>query len=142
MQSIRKRSFSGPRGSKFAKIEFPRDDMTLMVRERDLDETLRKPMTKKKARAVLEHIADWNAPVSEQWKARANAHQEKLDDADPFALAEVYKALSLRQQADKLSAADRRQLAQSQEQLTEEIAMALGQTENKALKNMQKSARA
>ena len=142
MQSIRKRSFSGPRGSKFAKMFFPREDMTMMVREKDLDETVRKPIAKKKAREVLEHIGTWHESVSEQWKVRAGAHQAKLDDGDPFLIAEVYKALSLRREEEKLSAADRRQLSQSEERLSEELAMALGQSEKRMLKRMEKSAQA
>lgn len=121
---------------------FPREDMTMMVREKDLDETVRKPIAKKKAREVLEHIGTWEGSVSEQWKVRAAAHQAKLDDGDPFQLAEVYKALSLRRQDEKLSAADRRQLSQSEERLAEELAMAFGQSEKRALKRMEKRSRA
>lgn len=142
VQSIRTRSFSGPNGSKFAKMFFPRDDMTMMVREAELEDTVRKPIAKKEAREVLSHIDEWEGTVSEQWKARANSHQAKLDDGDPYSLAEVYKALTQRQEADKLSAADRRQLSQSEERLSEELAMALGETRRKARRQMAKSASA
>jgi RNA polymerase-interacting CarD/CdnL/TRCF family regulator len=112
----------------------------MMVRENDLAETIRKPIAKKEARKVLDHISEWDDAVSDQWKARANAHQAKLDDGDPFALAEVFKALSLRQEQDKLSAADRRHLGQAEQRLAEELAMALGQTERRALRTMGKAA--
>ena len=142
MQSIRKRSFSGPKGSKFAKMFFPRDDMSVMVRETELEETVRKPIERKKAREVLSHINDWDGSVSDQWKSRANTHQAKLDSGDPLSLAEVYKALSLRQADDNLSAADRRHLSESEERLVEELAVALGETQRKTRRAMARSATA
>jgi RNA polymerase-interacting CarD/CdnL/TRCF family regulator len=138
--SIRKRSFSGPDGSKFAKLHFTRNSMTMMVREEDLAETVRKPIAKKTAQEVFEHIGSWKEAVSEQWKPRAAALQKKLDDGSPFALAEVYKTLSMRQKADNLSAADRRQLGQSEARLAEELAMAFGRAEDDVLRQMETSA--
>lgn len=131
MQSIRKRSFPGSGGQRFAKMFFPRDEMTMMIREKDLDTLVRKPIARQAARKVLAHLGKWKGKVSEQWKTRANRHQAKLDDGDPFALAEVYKALSLRDADDRLSAADRRHLSQSEQHLAEELAVALGQSEDR-----------
>ncbi len=119
---------------------FPRDEMTMMVREQDLDGLVRKPIAKTKARKVLAHIGEWKGKVSEQWKSRANSHQAKLDDGDPFALAEVYKALSLRQEADSLSAADRRHLSQSEQYLSEELSLALGQSERRVRRTLASTA--
>ncbi len=141
VQSIRERSFSGPDNFKFVKLFFPRDDMVLMVREDDVEETIRKPIEKSEARKVLKHIVDWSEAESEQWKVRANAQQNKLDEGNPFALAEVYKTLSQRMEADKLSAADRRQLSQSEQCLSEELAAALNQPLAKVCAKMEKAAR-
>jgi len=60
VQSIPKRSFSGSKASKFAKIFFPREDLVMMVREGDLAGTIRKPIKKSKARKVLAHTGDWS----------------------------------------------------------------------------------
>ncbi len=119
---------------------FPRDEITVMVRENDLAETIRKPIAKSEARKVLAHIGDWKESESEQWKARANAQQSKLDNGDPFGLAEVYKTLSLRMESDKLSAADRRQLSESEQSLAEELSMALSQPVDKVCQRMEKAA--
>lgn len=140
VQSIRKRSFSGASRSKFAQLFFPRNEITMIVREMDLGETVRKPIARKTASEVLAYIGEWDEPVSEQWKARANALQAKLDNGDPFELAEVYKALSLRKAADNLSTADRRQLSQSESRLSEELGMAFGQSQAEVLQLMETSA--
>lgn len=138
--SIRKRSFSGPDGDRFAKLFFQRNEMVMMIREEDLEATVRRPIAKKTAVEVFEHIGSWKESVSDEWKPRAAALQKKLDDGSPFALAEVYKTLSLRQKADKLSAADRRQLDQSEARLCEELAMAFGRAEAEVLQRMESSA--
>lgn len=140
MQSIRKRNFTGANGTRFAKLFFPRNKMTMLVREEDLGDSVRRPITKKTAREVLDHIGTWEGRVSDQWKTREGTLQAKLDDGDPFALAEVYKTLRLRQEADTLSAADRRQLGQSESRLSEELAMAFGHAPEKALERMETSA--
>ncbi len=114
--------------------------MTMMVREDDLGESVRKPIAKKTANEVLAHIDDWEETVSDQWKTRANALQAKLDDGGPFALAEVYKILRVRQAEDNLSAADRRQLSQAEARLSEELSMALGYPPAKVLKQLEASA--
>ncbi|MGD8385157.1 MAG: CarD family transcriptional regulator [Lysobacterales bacterium] len=140
VRSIRERSFSGPQGPRFAELLFPRDSLVMMVREDELANTIRKPIEKSEARKVLAHIGDWSESTSDSWKVRANAQQRKLDDGSPFALAEVYKTLRLRQQADALSGADRRQLNQSVGSLVEELAVALELSEDKVCRHMEKAA--
>lgn len=140
MQSIGKRNFSGANGSRFAQLFFPRHKMTMMIREQDLVGIVRKPIAKNTACEVIEHIGAFEGRVSDQWKTREGVLQKKLDDGDPFALAEVYKTLRMRQEADTLSAADRRQLSQSETRLSEELAMAFGHEPDKALQRMEASA--
>ena len=112
----------------------------MMVRERDLAGTIRKPIEKSEAQKVLAHIGDWNETVSEQWKVRENAQQEKINNGDAFALAEVYKTLSLRQKADCMSAADRRQLSLSKQSLSEQLAVALERPLRKVSLHMEQAA--
>ena len=140
MQSIRKRSFSGPKGSKFAKLFFPRNELIMMVRESELADVIRKPIEKSEAQKVLAHIDEWNGSTSEEWKTRANAQQRKLDNGDPFALAEVYKAMVVRKEAGTLSGADRRQLSQSEQRLSEELAAALNKSMGKICVRMENAA--
>ena len=97
----------------------------MMVRESELADVIRKPIEKSEAQKVLAHIGEWNGSTSEEWKARSNVQQRKLDNGNPFSLAEVYKAMVLRKEAGTLSGADRNQLSKSEQCLSEELAAVL-----------------
>ena len=103
-----------------------------MLRENDLEDEIRAPIDAAEARKVLAHLESWDGKVSNGWKARANTHQKKLDQGDPYGYAEVCKALGERQEADSLSAADRLHLQQSESFLAEELANALGSSKEEA----------
>lgn len=133
VQSIRKRSFSGQNGTRFAKIFFKRDGLTLMLRENQLDDSIRKPMGRAAAKKLLEHLENWKGKVSNQWKTRANNHQLMMDEGEPMRYAEVFKNLRVRQEEGTLSAADRNHLRQSSELLSEELANAFNKTHAEAL---------
>lgn len=83
----------------------------------------------------------WKGNVSNQWKTRANQHQEMMDEGAPRAYAEVYKNLRVREQDDALSAADRKHLQRCTEFLSEELANALGKPRAEALEQMAKVTR-
>jgi CarD family transcriptional regulator len=136
VQSIRRRSFSGNNGSRFAEIFFQRERITLMVRENSLDCTVRAPIGPSRAEKLLQHMKDWKGKVSNQWKTRANKHQAMMDDGAPRAYAEVYKNLRVREQEDALSAADRKHLQRCTEFLAEELANALDMPRTEALDQM------
>lgn len=113
-----------------------------MLRENDLDEMIRAPIGASEARKLLNHMKKWKGKVSSQWKARANAHQAKMERGDPYAYAEVYKGLRIRQEEDNLSAADRTHLKQSAEFLSEELANALGKSQDQALSQIEQATKA
>jgi len=141
VQSIRRRSFSGENGAKFAEIFFKRERITLMLRENSLDDTIRTPIGPTRAEKLLDHMKSWKVKVSDQWKARANAHQARMDEGDPIAYAEVYKSLREREQEESLSSADRKHLKQCTEFLSEELANAFGQSPGEALDQMTRATR-
>jgi CarD family transcriptional regulator len=132
VQSIRKRSFAGEKETTFAQLYFKRDGLTLMLRQKDLDKTIRNPIDASEAKKLLDHLENWNGKVSGQWKARANANQEAMDRGDPYDYAEVYKGLSILEAEGSLRASDRAHLNQSLEFLAEELANALGKTRDQA----------
>jgi len=118
---------------------FERDNVTLMVREDDLDETVRPPIGANEANKILEHIRTWKGKVSKQWKARSNAHQKKLEDGKPLSYAEVYKGLRKLKEDGSLSASDRTHLKQTERFLAEEMANALGKTYRETRKQMKRA---
>lgn len=111
-----------------------------MVREEDLQETVRPPIRKSEAQKVLDHLETWDGKVSESWKSRANTHQAKIDDGNPFSLAEVYKCLCQRRADDSLSAADRKHLSRTEQFLAEELAVALNKSTEETIKRMEGAA--
>ena len=67
VESICKRSFSGEKESTFAELYFKRDGLTLMMRQKDLEKTVRNPIDASEARKLLDHIGNWQGKVSSQW---------------------------------------------------------------------------
>lgn len=103
-----------------------------MLREEDLAETVRKPMSAKKAKQLLDHIDGWDGKVRKEWKARANANQTAMEAGDPFAYADVYKGLSKLEAEGSLRATDREHMKKSLDLLVEEVSVALGKTPEQA----------
>jgi RNA polymerase-interacting CarD/CdnL/TRCF family regulator len=132
VESIRKRSFSGENETEFAQLYFERSGLTLIMRQKDLANTVRKPISASEANRVLEHLENWNGQVSSRWKARAAANQEVMESGDPFGYADVYMGLSQLEAEGALRATDREHLNQSLEFLSEELANALGKTPEQA----------
>ena len=112
----------------------------MMVRESELADVIRKPIEKSEAQKVLAHISEWIGSTSEEWKTRANVQQRKLDNGNPFSLGEVYKAMVVRKESGTLSGADRNQLSQSEQRLSEELAAALNKPLGKTCELMENAA--
>ncbi len=99
-----------------------------MLRQKDLDKTVRNPIDASEAEKLLDHLKKWKGKVSTQWKARANAHSQAMERGDPVDYANVYKGLSKLEAEGTLRASDRAHLNQSLHFLAEELANALGKT--------------
>lgn len=131
VKSIRKRSFFGENEAKFVKLYFERDNLTWLVRANDMPDTIRTPMSAMEARKIISHLKSWQGKFSEQWKVRATANQAAFDDGDPFGYAEVVKGLTVMQEQSTLSATDRKHLNLGIKFLCEELANALGKTQDR-----------
>ena len=134
VQSIDKRSFGGEEATTFAQLYFKREGLTLMLRKKDLDKTVRNPIGAQEAKELLEHLETCKVSMSKQWKARANANQAAMERGDPFGYVEIYKGLRQLEEEGTLRASDRTHLHQSLDFLTEEVANALGKTPDQARK--------
>ncbi len=104
-----------------------------------MPENIRTPMGESEARKIIKHLKTWKGKFSPQWKARANANQAVLEKGDPFGYAEVCKGLSEMQQEGTLSATDRQHLSRSIQFLSEELANALGKTQDEARLDIEKA---
>jgi RNA polymerase-interacting CarD/CdnL/TRCF family regulator len=113
-------------------VFFEREGLTLMLREKDLEKTVRKPISANKAKKLLEHIGGWDGKVKKEWKSRANANQVAMEGGDPFAYADVYKGLSKLEAEGSLRATDREHMKKSLTLLIEEVSCALGETPEQA----------
>lgn len=125
VQSVRKRSFSGPDGAPFAQMYFKRDEVTLILPVDDVAETVRAPMDARQAKELLDHLENWNGRLSSQWKARAAASQEIMERGDPFEYAEVYKGLTRLEAKGGLRHSDRTHMTRSLDLLVDELSFAL-----------------
>jgi RNA polymerase-interacting CarD/CdnL/TRCF family regulator len=113
-------------------VYFKRDGLTLMLREQDVESTVRKPINASEAKKLLDHLESWDGKVRSEWKARANANQMVMESGDPFGYVEVYKGLSKLEAEGTLRTTDRAHLNRSLDFLAEELANALGQTNEQA----------
>jgi len=102
-----------------------------LLREEDLDRSVRSPIDKTEADKLLEHLDNWNGKVGNSWKIRATANQTVLESGDPFGYVDIYKGLSKLEHEGTLRASDRMHLNQSLELLVEELAYATGITPEK-----------
>jgi RNA polymerase-interacting CarD/CdnL/TRCF family regulator len=113
-------------------VVFEREGLVLMLREEDLAETVRKPISAKEAKQLLKHMDGWDGKVKKEWKSRANANQVAMDGGDAFAYADVYKGLSKLEAEGTLRATDREHMKKSLTLLVEEVSCALGETPEQA----------
>lgn len=104
----------------------------MLLREQDLEQTVRTPLSKKDVSKLLEHLDNWNGKVGSSWKVRATANQSVLESGDPFGYVDVYKGLSKLEHEGTLRTSDRQHLNQSLELLVEELAYVTGRTPEQA----------
>lgn len=119
----------GQNAKPFVKVFFKRENLTMIVRKQELQESSRNIISKAEAERVLEHIENCDGAMNEQWKTRIRLNEKALEGGDPYELASVFKGLSRMQDEGKtLRAADRKHLQSSFAILSEELATALGKS--------------
>jgi CarD family transcriptional regulator len=128
IESIRRRSICGHAPASYAQLYFERDDLTMTVLEENLPEAVRRVISSEDASNLLEQLSSWDGTSAQQWKARANAHQNALDSGDPFEYAKVLKGLAQIESEGPLRTSDREHFNKSLYLLTAELACALNIT--------------
>ena len=100
----------------------------MTVLEKDLPNLVRGMISSGEAKELLSSCTDWSGKPSNQWKARANAHQAALDSGDPFQYVKVLKGLAHLETTGTLRSSDRSHMNQSLDLLLEELSCALKQS--------------
>ncbi len=113
------------------------DDLRVLVQEDRLEEIgVRPPMSEEHAKDVLDVLAVRNPRLSPTWARRFKNHRDKLKSGDVFAVAEVVRNLSLRQQTRPLGAAEKAMYRQARTALASELAVTWGVTTDTASQRM------
>lgn len=110
-----------------------------MLPEAELDGAVRKPISPKDAKKLLDEIETWKGKPSKQWKTRANANQAAIERGDPFEYAKVYKALCVLESEGALRAQDRAHLNQSTHLLVDELSHSLRKSPDQARRLLAKA---
>ena len=113
-----------------------------MMLERNLEKSVRRLLTAKEARLVLEQITEWKGPVDKEWKSRADANQAAIKRGDPLEYAKVFKGLKKLEAKADLRPQDRAHLNQTMDFLAEEIAFSLDKTQEQARNLISEASRA
>jgi len=109
------------------------------VLEDDLTETVRRLISARQAKELLNQIKEWDGEASSQWKARADNNQAAIDGGDPFEYGKVFKGLSKLEAENSLRARDRAHLNRSLDFLTQELAHSLGKSTDQARRLISKT---
>ena len=105
-------------------------DLTLMVPADATEEIgLRDVVDEEQAEMVMDVLRARDGSMPTNWSRRFKANYEKLKSGDIFAVAEVVRNLSLREQEKGLSAGEKRMLTKAKQVLVSELSAAISRTE-------------
>ncbi len=113
----------------FVTLYFDRESLKVIVPKRELDEQVRKVMTREEGLDVLSFLRDWDDTLATSWKQRTRNNHERMISGDPKELCVVIKGLiRLQKKRGSLANSDQNQLRRAIDILAEELAGALGQS--------------
>lgn len=126
VESIQDKEILGSKAV-FATLRFHREELTMIVPQKQLDELARLPLTRSEAKEVLTYLTSWNEGLSTSWKVRKSKNHERLTSGDPKQLCVVAKGLILLQkEKGRLATSDIEQLDRSISMLADELSSVLG----------------
>ena len=134
VQSIKTRSLGGPSESSYAELYFSSQDLTLILLEKDLPETVRELVPAEKADELIACLEDWDGEPNKAWKARALGHQAAIEGGDPFENVKTFKELYGLSLVGVLRTSDRQNYNKSLELLIEELMYSLGKPQRRVRK--------
>ena len=129
IKSIEEKELLGSKAI-FVTMYFIREDLKLTVSRKNLEREIREILSEAEGEKILQHLANCEKDLSDNWKTRNRNNQERLTSGDPYELCEVIKGLSALKKKKKgeLSNSDRTHLNRALEMLAEELCIALEKT--------------
>ncbi|MGI6149105.1 MAG: CarD family transcriptional regulator [Firmicutes bacterium] len=116
---------------KYYIMALPIGDMKVMIPMDSVEEVgLRQVIDDEGVRRVYEILGGEKTAMSSNWNRRYRANMEKIKSGDIFAVAEVVRNLTLRDQDKGLSTGERKMLETARQILISELVVASGSTED------------
>ncbi len=130
IEAIEEREVLGER-QKYYIMALPIGDMKVMIPMDSVEEVgLRQVIDDEGVRRVYEILGGEKTAMSSNWNRRYRANMEKTKSGDIFAVAEVVRNLTLRDQDKGLSTGERKMLETARQILVSELVVASGSTED------------
>lgn len=130
IEAIEEREVLGER-QKYYIMALPIGDMKVMIPMDSVEEVgLRQVIDDEGVRRVYEILGGEKTAMSSNWNRRYRANMEKIKSGDIFAVAEVVRNLTLRDQDKGLSTGERKMLETARQILVSELVVASGSTED------------
>jgi CarD family transcriptional regulator len=130
IEAIEEREVLGER-QKYYIMALPIGDMKVMIPMDSVEEVgLRQVIDDEGVRRVYEILGGEKTTMSSNWNRRYRANMEKIKSGDVFAVAEVVRNLTLRDQDKGLSTGERKMLETARQILISELVVASGSTED------------
>lgn len=128
MKDYEKKELLGSEYS-FAVLFFPREELSMSLPAKKLDDSVREPLTQADAEELLSKAKEQIEPLNSSWKVRNRKNIERLASGDPVQLMTVLHGLQkLKDKKGSLNNSDRKHLTLSMELLIEEFSIALGES--------------
>lgn len=119
---------------KYFVLKMPVGDMTVMVPQDRIDEIgLRQIVSSEQALELLEFLEGKATGMAQNWNRRYRANVEKIRTGDIFAVGEVVRNLTLRDQERGLSTGEKKLLNNARQILVSELVLAQDRTEEEVL---------
>lgn len=120
--------------SKYYIMSMPIGDMKVMIPMKSVEELgLRQVITMQEADEVVKVLKGEATTMSNNWNRRYRANMEKLKSGDIYAVAEVVRNLTLRDQDKGLSAGEKKMLDVSKQILISEFVLVRQSTEEEII---------
>jgi CarD family transcriptional regulator len=128
IEAIEEREVLGER-QKYYIMALPIGDMKVMIPMDSVEELgLRQVIDDEGVRRVYEILGGEKTTMSSNWNRRYRANMEKIKSGDIFAVAEVVRNLTLRDQDKGLSTGERKMLETARQILISELVIAQNST--------------